>query len=281
MADEDTLAVTPGETTAAPTSDGFIDHDAVEAAEAKDEGQDEEEPKAKAEDPKPEGEEEEKPKKPSGAQRAKIREQRLLDEISARDRELEDLRRSAPAAKASDTEEKAPREEDFAGDFFAYQQAKTAFEAGKAARDAIRSEFKTREDSERSSAEAKAVRERAIAHAERVEDAREVIADFDQVMGTMKGVNVRNEVIEEIMSSEKSALLAYHLAQNPDKLSAMNTMSARELAREMGRLEATVALPSAKKQTTAPPPPSTLRGGAAPSSAESDLNAWLKKTYGR
>lgn len=278
MADEDTLAATPGDTTAAPTNDGFIDLDAADAA-AGDEGQDDEgKTEAKAEEPKPEGDEE-KPKKPSGAQRAKIREQRLLDEISARDRELEELRRSAPAAKASDTEEKAPREEDFNGDFFAYQQAKTAFEAGKAARDAIRSEFKTREDSERSSAEAKAVRERAIAHAERVEDAREVITDFDQVMGTMKGVNVRNEVIEEIMSSEKSALLAYHLAKNPDKLNAMNTMSARELAREMGRLEATVALPSAKKATTAPAPPSTIRGGAAPQSQESDLAAYLARTY--
>jgi hypothetical protein len=278
MADEETLAATPVETTETP-NDGFTDHDAVDAADASDEG-DEQKPEGEAKEPKPEGEDE-KPKKPSGAQRAKIREQRLLDEISARDRELDELRRSSPAAQPGETEEKAPREEDFNGDFFAFQQAKTAFEAGKAAREAIRSEFKTREDTERSSVQAKLVRDRAIAHAERVEDAREVIADFDQVMGTMKGVNVRNEVIEEIMSSDKSALLSYHLAQNPEKLQAMNTMSARELAREMGRLEATVQLPSAKKQTTAPPPPSTLRGGAAPSSAESDLNAWLKKTYGR
>jgi hypothetical protein len=278
MADEDTLAVTPGETTAAPANDGFIDLDAVDAA-AGDEGQDEDEQKAKAEEPKPEGDED-KPKKPSGAQRAKIREQRLLDEISARDRELEDLRRSAPAAKASDTEEdKEPREADYNGDFFAYQTALTAWKAGKAASDAIEKRLSAREETERTNKQAELVRERAIAHAERVEDAREVIADFDQVMGTMKGVNVRNEVIEEIMSSEKSALLAYHLAQNPEKLSAMNSMSARELAREMGRLEATVALPSAKKATTAPAPPSTLKGGAAPSSAESDLNAWLARTY--
>lgn len=276
MADEDTLAVTPGDTT--PANDGFIDHDAVEAAEENDEGQDDEKPEGKAEEPKPEGEED-KPKKPSGAQRAKIREQRLLDEISARDRELENLRRSAPAKEASETAEKPPREEDFNGDFFAYQQAKTAFEAGKAAREAIRNEFKTREDSERTTEQAKYARERAIAHAERVEDAREVIADFDEVMGRMKGVNVRNEVIEEIMSSEKSALLSYHLANNPDKLHAMNAMSARELAREMGRLEATVALPSAKKATTAPAPHSALKGGAAPSSQESDLAAYLARTY--
>jgi hypothetical protein len=59
-------------------------------------------------------------------------------------------------------------------------------------------------------------------------------------------------VIEEIMSSEKSALLAYHLAKNPDKLNALNQMSGRELAREMGRLEATVRMPEAKKQHPLP-----------------------------
>jgi hypothetical protein len=40
-------------------------------------------------------------------------------------------------------------------------------------------------------------------------------------------------------------------------------MSGRELAREMGRLEATVKLPTAKKQTTAPPPLEPLKGGAS------------------
>lgn len=274
MADEDTLAATPGDAT--PVNDGFIDHDAVEAAEA-DAPNDGDEDKAKVEEPKPD--DEEKPKKPSGAQRAKIREQRLLQELDAERRANEELRRSTPAKEASDTAEKAPREEDFNGDFFAFQNAKTAFEAGKAAREAIRDEFKTREDSERSTKQAEVERERKIAHAERVEDAREVIADFDEVMGKMKGVNVRNEVIEEIMSSDKSALLAYHLANNPEKLNAMNTMSARELAREMGRLEATVALPSAKKATTAPAPHSRLGGGAAPSSQESDLAAYLARTY--
>lgn len=277
MADEDTLAATPGDTTAAPENDGFIDLDAVETADTGDE--EEIKPEAKAEEPKPEGEEE-KPKKPSGAQRAKIREQRLLDEMSAKDRRIEELERSQPASRtASESEEKEPQEADFNGDFFAYQTALTAWKAGKAASDAIEKRLSAREETERSNKQAELVRERAIAHAERVEDAREVIADFDQVMGTMKGVNVRNEVIEEIMSSEKSALLAYHLAQNPDKLNAMNTMSARELAREMGRLEATVALPSAKKATTAPAPPSTVRGGAAPSSQEGDLAAWLARKY--
>jgi hypothetical protein len=278
MADEDTLAEAPGATepkVETPVNDGIIDLDALEEVKTTDD--EDEAPKAVGE--KKAGEEE--PKKPSGAQRAKVREARLLSELQTREREIEELRRSQPAAKtAGESEDKPPREEDFNGDWFAFNRAQTAYEAGKAASDAIAKQFKTREDSERTTKQAEIARERSVAHLERVEDAREVIADFDTVMKAMDGVQVRQDVIEEIMSSDKSALLAYHLAQNPDKLSAMNQMSGRELAREMGRLEATVRLPEAKKATTAPAPFSTVKGGASPSSAESDLNAWLKKTYG-
>ena len=175
---------------------------------------------------------------------------------------------------------KPPKEDDFPGDYFAYQRALTAYEAGKKASEAINKAFSDRDEADRSVKQSEIVRQRAEAHAERVEDAREIIADFDEVMGEMKGVNVRNDVIDEIMQSDKSALLAYHLAKNPEKLDALNRMSPRELAREMGRLEATVQMPTAKKQTSAPPPASAVKGGASPSSAESDLSSWLKKTYG-
>ena len=277
MSDEQTAETLATETTtttpAAPVDDGIIDLDAQE--EVKEEAEDKPEGEEK---PKPEDEEEKK--KLSGAQRAKIREQRLRDELIAREREIEELRRSAPAARASESEEKAPKEEDYNGDWFAWQRALTAHEAGKAAREAIRGEFQTKEQSEAAKRQNEVVRERKVAHAERVEDAREVIADFDQAMKAMDGVQTRQEVIDEIMSSEKSALLAYHLAKNPDKLNALNQMSGRELAREMGRLEATVKLPEAKKATSAPAPLSRSKGGASPSSPEADLQAWLKKKYG-
>lgn len=257
-------------------NDGFIDLDKAEEVAQPDEN--EEKPEGEADKAKPEGEDE-KAKKPSGAQRAKMREQRLLSQLADRERELDEMRRSAPAKTAGETEEKPPREEDFQ-DWFAYQTAKTAFEAGKAVREEIRRDRESREADERSTKQAQVQRERHEAHAERVEDAREVIKDFDEVLAEMKGVNVRDDVIEEIMSSDKSAVLAYHLAKNPDKLDAMNRMSPRELAREVGRLEATVKLPEAKKQTSAPPPLSAVKGGASPSSPEADLSAWLKKTYG-
>jgi hypothetical protein len=283
MADEQTAETLANETTTttpeAPVNDGIIDLDAQEEVkeESEEEGKKEGETEKAGEN---DAGEEEKPKKFSGAQRAKYREQMLRDELSAREREIEELRSKTSAAKASGGEEKAPKEEDFNGDWFAYQSALTAYNASKAVRDEIRKDRETREASERQTKQAEIVRERAVAHAERVEDAREVIADFDQVMKAMDGVQTRNEVIEEIMSSDKSALIAYHLAKNPSKLEALNSMSGRELAREMGRLEATVRMPEAKKQTSAPPPLTRPKGGAAPPSQDAELAAYMKKTYG-
>ena len=284
MTDETTLAETPDGTTAtettAPIDDGIIDLDAQEEVKEEaegDEGQSEE-AKAAAAKAAEETAETEK-KKLSGAQRAKLREQRLLQENSELQRKLEEATRKTPAADASDAE-KAPREEDFNGDWFSYQTAKSAFEARQAIRDELRKDRETREAAERSTTQAKIAQERREAHLERVEAAREVIADFDQVMKAMDGVQVRQDVIEEIMSSEKSDLISYHLAKNPNELDALNAMNSRELARAMGRLEATLKLPEAKKQTSAPAPLSRPKGGAAPTSQESELAAYLKKTYG-
>lgn len=286
MSDQETAEVTLAtETTTeavAPVTDGIIDLDApeevkAEPAEGKDEARDGE-GDAGDKDAGEEAKAEER-KKLSGAQRAKLREQRLLQENTELQRRLEEATRKTPANDASDAE-KPPREEDFNGDWFAYQSAKTAYEAGKAIRDEIRKDRETREASERATKQTQIARERRDAHLERVEAAREVIADFDQVMKAMDGVQVRQDVIDEIMSSDKSDLISYHLAKNPNELDALNAMNSRELARAMGRLEATLKMPEAKKQTSAPAPLSRPKGGASPSSAEADLQAWLKKTYG-
>jgi len=89
MSGENEQAAMPAEV----TNDGIIDLDAPEAEAKVEDNEDKAEGEAEA---KTEGEEDrgdgDKPKKPSGAQRAKIREQRLLDETHPRDRELEDKR---------------------------------------------------------------------------------------------------------------------------------------------------------------------------------------------
>lgn len=289
MTDQTELATTPAEvTTPAATEiktetladDGFTDHDAIKEVETDPET---DEPKAeepKTEEPaKKDGEEGEAKKKLSGAQRAKLRETRLLNENAELQRKLEEAERKSTAPDAGD-KEKPPREEDFK-DWFEFQRALTAYETKLEVRKELNKDRETRETSERTQKQADAARERAERHAERVEKARETITDFDAVMEDMKGVNVRNEVIDEIMSSDNSALIAYHLAQNPEKLDALNSMSRTELAREMGRLEATVKLPEAKRATSAPAPLSRPKGGASPPSQEAILETWLTKKYGK
>lgn len=236
-------------------------NDEAQAEQAKgDQGEEQKDaPKPEEGDDEQEGDQD-RPKRLSGAQRLKRRNEFLLNEIAQRDRELEELRRHA-SPKAGEQQEKAPKPEDFDNDPIKFLAAQAAYEA----RQAIRDEFRQREAIEQRSKRGELLREKQIAHLERVEEVRGTITDFDEVMAEMRGVNVRNDVIEEIMSSDKSALISYHLAKNPEKLRELNAMSGRELAREIGRLEGSVRMPAAKKQTNTPPPLSKVAGGAAQS----------------
>ncbi len=215
----------------------------------------------KGEDDSTEGEQTDKRKKPTGSERAKRRAEFLLEENRELQRRLEAAERQSPK-DGGEAKDDAPKEEDFNGDWTAFVAAKAAHEAAKAVGKTL--DARERTDLDRRQADAK--REREIDHLERIEEARGVITDFDAVMEKMKGVTIRDDVIEEIKASDKSPLLAYHLAKNPDKLRELNSMSGRELAREIGRLEGSIRMPAGKKQTTAPPPPTNLAGGAAPHS---------------
>ena len=219
-------------------------------------------------EPKPEGEQEqpaepegeEKPKRIPGSRREKIKNELLQQQLRETERRLEEAERRSPK-NGEATEAKPPQEADFNGDYFAFERAMTAFNVEQAVQKALGAAEQRRHQTEQSDV----WRERAAAHQERVEDAKEVITDFDQVLASAKGVTVSPSVEQELLSSDKSALLAYYLAKNPDKLQALNGMTGRELAREIGRLEGSVRMPAAKKQTTAPSPLTTLRGGASPS----------------
>lgn len=293
MSTETGLAPSPAEVTTpattetkteTPANDGFINHDEPsnepEGGEGGDTEGDKPADKAKPDEPaKKDGEDGEAKKKLSGAQRAKLRTERLLNENAELQRRLEEAERAKQAAPAGE-DDPEPREEDFK-DWFDYRDARAAWLAGRKVSEKLEKHSQAREESERSEKQAQAARERAEAHAERVEQARGTITDFDSVMEEMKGVNVRNDVLEEIMSSDKSALITYHLAQNPNELDALNSMSRTELARAMGRLEATVKLPEAKRATSAPAPLSRPKGGASPPSQEADLEAYLNKKYGK
>jgi hypothetical protein len=241
---------------------------AGETDETKQQAQDagsetEQKTEAQAEGDEGEGDEDaggDKPKRPSGAQRQKRRMAAILAENAELHRRLSESQPREQRGDGKAGADTAPQEKDFDGDYLAYERARQAYET----RQAVREEFARIEQTHRAGREIDAQREQVIAYEERLDDARERIADFDDAMKQMKGVQVRNDVVMEIMSSDKGPLIAYHLAKNPERLRELNGLSGRELAREIGRLEGSVRMPAGNKQTRAGSPPSPVKGGAAP-----------------
>jgi hypothetical protein len=206
------------------------------------------------------------PKRPS-------RSQRLQRKVALLTAELDDVRRSAgdsarpergAATAQSNDADQPPKEAEFNGDYLAFERALNAFNVKQAAREAVRSEAERSRTEQTQARNAEMHRERVLAHIERIEDIKERVPDFEETMKAVSDVRLRDEVVEEILSSEKSALIQYHLAKNPDKARDLNGLTGRELARAIGRLEGAVRLPAAKKATEASPPVLPLNGGTAP-----------------
>jgi hypothetical protein len=213
----------------------------------------------KPEAPGAEGNGDEEGKRPS-------RSQRLQRKVQLLTQEVDELRRTAvrPQDAAPTLQYPPPREGDFNGDYLAYERALNAWNVEQAAVRAVRQVADAERNARSASHHAELRRERVIAHIERVEDLKDRVSDFDDTMKTAAGINLRDEVAAEILGSEKSALIQYHLAKNPDKARDLNGLTGRELARAVGRLEGAVRLPAAKRATDATPPVHPLTGAASP-----------------
>lgn len=238
----------------------------------------------KAEEPapaeKPETDEPDEPKKkPSGIDRMKRRLALTQADLDTLARENEELRRRTAA---SDTPQQGkpgidrpPTEQDFPNDYLAYERAANTWQV----RQAVREEISKVENKSRDAQLREIRQERVETYEENVEQVRERIPDFDKVVASATGVNVSNDLADEIMQSEKPALIQYHLAQKPELVRELNGLSGRELARAVAKIEARVHLPQPKKATDALPPPSVVKGAAAqavdPVAGPDDMNAYV------
>ncbi len=210
------------------------------------------------------GEDEERGKRPSRSQRLQRKAQLLAAENEQLRRQLGAGVRPAWDAAARQGDQ-PPREIDFNGDRLAYQRAQQAFVARQAVREAVRSQVEREHAHRVASHEAANHREHVVAHFERVDELKDRIGDFDDAMKVAATINLRPDVAREILGSEKSALIQYHLAKNPDKARELNGLSARELVRAIGRLEGAVRLPAARRATWATPPVHPLTGATSAS----------------
>lgn len=118
---------------------------------------------------------------------------------------------------------------------------------------------------ERDTAAAEQSRRLSAAWEESIEDARERIPDFDQVVTDKTPIHARAAPF--IVESEKGADIAYWLGKNEkaaqDLFNKFNTAPAQALI-ELGRIEARLSAPAPKTLSTAPKPAPTLSGGANP-----------------
>lgn len=254
MTDEaEVVTPAPEDTSAPETTTEETGKPAAETAqepEAKAKGADEENADPADEETDDEGEP--KPKK-------RTRTSQLRSKIAQQALEIDDLRRRE-AERASDPDRQPPKEEDFNGDYERFNRAQIAFEVAETLRKEQSKDTARQIEARRADIQ----QNRVADHMERVEDARKTIPDYDAVLEKGLNLNLRPETLELIIESEKSAIIAYHLAEKPDRVRELAGMTTLEAAKHIGKLEARLSLPKAKSKTEAPAPIAALKGGAAP-----------------
>jgi hypothetical protein len=258
------------EAKAEPTANAETTDTENEGSEDKPEGEDKEhEDEDEGEQPKP--------KKPSGSERLKRRISALEAQLAQQDRRPPAAGDEKALASAVEAEIGAPPKESEFPDWFAYERALTAYETEKRI---VSRELKGRAAQAEQATRAR-VAELVEDHNDRLEELERRLPGSRAKLAAVDGVPVARHVEHLILESEKSAHLALHFAEHPEKLAALNRLPPVAAARELGRLESRLSLPKPRTETKAPAPIRSPKGGAAPSSPDADLQAWLTKQYGK
>ncbi len=219
--------------------------------------------------------ESDKPKKPSRSERLRRQNERLKAEIEAL--------RSGSAVKA--VEDKGaldavvaervgpePKEADYA-DWFAYERAMTAYEADKRI---VARQVKEQAEAAKG-AQMERIRDLADDYQDNLKALEKTLPDLREVLGKATFAPTPTVELLILEAGDKAPLVAYHLAQNPKTAAALNAMSPVEAAREIGRIEGRVSIPT-NKATRAPSPVSPVKGSASPTrglgKSMSDYERW-------
>lgn len=193
-------------------------------------------------------------------EREKTQRQKLRDELETTKAKLAEA--EARAAKVDSAPAVKPKEGDFA-DYADYLAAVVQFtskqEVAKTTKDAATADADAAklEASRLEAADAELLWNHWQAQAD---DAKARYADFDAVVAK-PGLFPRGlPQVAMIQSSDVAADLAYHIASDKALHDRLMKMRPLDAARELGRLEATIALPKPRTATSAPAPISPVRG---------------------
>lgn len=213
---------------------------------------------------------EERPKKKSGTQRLKEKVARLSQELEALKTQGFQSQRKEEPKETLDTDSKEPLEENFeTHKDYVKALAKWTYEQEKAQDQKRTLEVKERESYQ---AQIKAHNDRVAKFKETNPEYDDVVADFIEEHGDMRfSVGLEQALLE----SDLSPQVLLDLAQNPDELIRINSLSPIAAAREVGKIEARIASRDASKKveaktiTKAPPPPNPISGTADSSAKKS------------
>jgi hypothetical protein len=271
-----------------PETEEVTTTDEDDVGDADDEQDDEDDDDEDEGDEAGESEGEEKPK-PKRAERTRL--QRYREQAERLKAENEALRsrnqQGAPPSDAAQLQRALeyavwqeigdpPSPDDFKDDYVALSIARQAYETDR--RQVARAVRKQFEHSIR--IEQERVATLVAEHKERVANFRTKVKDYAEVMAKAT-LPVAPHVERLLLHSKKSERLGYVLARNENKLAQLNRMDPESAAREIGRLEGRLSLPTPKQQTQARKPITPLKGGgAAPPTGLAAVNAYIKKQYG-
>lgn len=163
-----------------------------------------------------------------------------------------------------------PKEEDYPGDYLAFQDARTArMTAAMMMRGQVQQEMQ------------RAQQAHEQANRERVQDFLEAAdglsGKLPNIRAALANIPHLTDSLADIMldDPEKGPIVGYFLHKNPDRAAALARMSPRAQAVEYGRLSASLSLPKPKAATQAakPAPVAPVKGGGAkPSRSLADMS---------
>jgi hypothetical protein len=83
-------------------------------------------------------------------------------------------------------------------------------------------------------------------------------------------VPINQAMFDAILESDRGPQIAYHLGQHPEEAARISSLSAPGAARELGKLEAQLSIPSKPKTSQAPDPVVPVGGGSERNTKDPD-----------
>lgn len=196
-----------------------------------------------------------------------------IDELTKKarenEREAQYWRQRAESREAQDSAKAAPIKPtpDQFKDYNEYVEALAEFKADEK----VDAKLKVHDEE---TAKRQTLEKRAATWAEQVSSLKSTLPDYEEVVSA-SDVPVSDHVRAAIEDSDKGAELVYHLAKNPEVAERLNKLGELGAAREIGRIEASLAKPvetklepeviedpvPVRKTTSAPPPAKPLSSG--------------------